>query len=82
MAVTYELLETYNGDRLLTITDPEDADQTIEKLFAVGDIKVRFTSDDSPPVVTDQLVDICSDENGAYDHEATLIRVAQVGDGL
>jgi hypothetical protein len=83
MAVTYELLETFTGTRVQSISDPDNEGETIEEtLTGITDIQVRFTSDDDTPVVHERSVNVCFDADGAYDEAATLVRVEEVMAGV
>jgi len=81
MSVTYELLEEYTGTRSNEMPDPENEGQTITTESACRDIKVKFTCADSG-CIHERLVNVCFDADGAYDHEATLVRVGEVGMGV
>jgi len=81
MTVTYELLEEYTGTRSNEMPDPENEGQTIATESACRDIKVKFTCDDSG-CIHERSVNVCFDVEGAYDHEATLVRVGEVGMGV
>lgn len=81
MSVTYELLEEYTGTRSNEMPDPENEGATIATESACRDIKVKFTCADSG-CIHERLVNVCFDADGAYDHEATLVRVGEVGMGV
>jgi len=81
MSVTYELLEEYTGTRSTEMPDPENEGQTVTTESACRDIKVKFTCADSG-CVHERHVNVCFDADGAYDHEATLVRVGEVGNGV
>ena len=81
MSVTYELLEEYTGTRSNEMPDLENEGQTIATESACRDIKVKFTCDDSG-CIHERSVNVCFDVEGAYDHEATLVRVGEVGMGV
>jgi len=81
MSVTYELLEEYTGTRSNEMPDLENEGQTIATESACRDIKVKFTCDDSG-CIHERSVNVCFDVDGAYDHEATLVRVGEVGMGV
>ena len=81
MSVTYELLEEYTGTRSNEMPDPENEGQTITTESARRDIKVKCTCADSG-CIHERLVNVCFDADGAYDHEATLVRVGEVGMGV
>ena len=81
MSVTYELLEEYTGTRSNEMPDPENEGATIATESACRDIKVKFTCDDSG-CIHERSVNVCFDVEGAYDHEATLVRVGEVGMGV
>ena len=81
MTVTYELLEEFTGTRANEMPDPENEGATITSDDACRDIKVKFTCDTSG-CVHERSVNVCFDADGAYDHEATLVRVGEVGNGV
>jgi len=81
MSVTYELLEEYTGTRSNEMPDLENEGQTIATESACRDIKVKFTCDDSG-CIHERSVNVCFDVDGVYDHEATLVRVGEVGMGV
>ena len=81
MSVTYELLEEYTGTRSNEMPDPENEGATISSDTACRDIKVKFTCDTSG-CIHERLVNVCFDVDGTYDHEATLVRVGEVGMGV
>lgn len=81
MAVTFELLEEYTGTRTNEMPDPENEGETITSESACRDIKVKFTCEDTG-CVHERSVNVCFDTEGAYDHEATLIRCEEVGRGV
>lgn len=81
MAVIFELLEEFNGTRTNEMPDPDNEGQTISSESACRDIKVKFTCEDSG-CVHERSVNVCFDAEGAYDHEATLVRVGEVAVGV
>ena len=81
MAVTFELLEEYTGTRTNEMPDPENEGQTITSESACKDVKVKFICEDSG-CVHERSVNVCFDADGAYDHEATLVRVCEVAVGV
>jgi hypothetical protein len=81
MSVTYELLEEYTGTRSNEMPDPDNEGETITSDSTCRDIKVKFTCDDSG-CVHERSVNVCFDADGAYDREATLVRVGEVGNGV
>ena len=81
MSVTFELLEEYTGTRSNEMPDPDNEGETIISESACRDIKVKFTCDDSG-CVHERSVNVCFDADGAYDHEATLVRVGEVAMGV
>jgi hypothetical protein len=84
MAVTYTLLETFDGTRVEETSDPDNEGQTISTtLTGIRDIKVRFTSDDATPIVHERSVNVCFAEDGTtYDADATAERIAEVSNGV
>ena len=82
MAVTYKLLETFDGTRTNERADPENPGKTIsETISNVRDIEVEFKSDD-PDVTHVRCVNVVFDEDGNYDDSATKERVAEVALGV
>ena len=81
MSVTYELLEEYTGTRSNEMPDPDNEGETITSESACRDIKVKFTCDASG-CVHERSVNVCFDADNAYDHEATLVRVGEVANGV
>ena len=81
MSVTYELLEEYTGTRTTEMPDMENEGEIINSESACRDIKVRFTCTDSD-CIHERQVNVCFNSEGAYDHEATLVRIGEVGLGV
>ena len=82
MAVTYKLLETFDGTRKQTVPDPENEGKTKEEtLTGITDIEVEFKSD-SPDVTHVRLVNVAFDTDGNYDDAATKARCAEVAIGV
>lgn len=81
MAISFELLETFTGQRTYSMPDPENQEQTIDTTSECRDIQVRFTCSDTG-IVHERSVNVCFDAEGAYDHEATLVRVQEVAGGV
>ena len=81
MSVTYELLEEYTGTRTTEMPDPDNEGETLSEETACTDIQVRFTCGDTD-CVHERSVNVCFDADGAYDAEATLVRVGEVAMGV
>lgn len=81
MSVTYELLEEFTGTRTQQMPDPDNEGETISSETPCRDIMVKFTCDDSG-CVHERSVNVCFDEDGNYDAEATLVRVGEVAMGV
>jgi len=81
MSITFELLEEFTGIRTNQIPDIDNEGETITSESACRDIKVKFTCADSG-CVHERQVNVCFDSDGTYDHEATLIRVGEVANGV
>ena len=79
MAVTFELLEEFDGTRTHTMATPDGDEDTIET--GVRNVKVRFTCDQTE-VTHERLVNVVFDDEGDYDAEATLSRVEEVARGV
>ena len=81
MSVTYELLEEYTGTRTNEVPDPDNEGETISSESDCRDIQVSFTCSDTD-CVHERSVNVCFDADGAYDHEATLVRIGEVANGV
>jgi len=82
MSITFELLEEFTGTRTNEMPDPDNEGGTIQDVQeGVRDIQVKFTCDDSG-CVHERSVNVCFDAVGAYDSEATLVRVQEVANGV
>ena len=82
MTVTFELLETFTGSRACVMPHSENEDETVTADSACRDIKVRFTCTTSG-CIHERTVNVCFAEDAVtYDHEATLVRVGEVGNGV
>ena len=81
MSVTYELLEEYTGTRTTEMPDPDNEGETITTETDCRDVQVRFTCSDTD-CVHERSVNVCFDAEGAYDAEATLVRVGEVANGV
>ena len=84
MAVTYVLLETFDGTRVEETPDPDNEGQTISTtLTGIRDIKVKFTSDDATPIIHERSVNVCFAADGTtYDAAETAARIVEVGNGV
>lgn len=81
MSVTYELLEEYTGTRTTEMPDPDNEGETVTSQVDCRDVQVRFTCSDTE-CVHERSVNVCFDADGAYDAEATLVRVGEVASGV
>lgn len=81
MSITYELLEEYTGTRTNDMPDPDNEGETISTTTDCRDIQVRFTCGDTD-CVHERSVNVCFDDDGAYDAEATAVRIDEVGMGV
>jgi hypothetical protein len=81
MSVTYELLEEYTGTRITEMPDPDNEGETVSTETDCRDVQVRFTCSDTD-CVHERSVNVCFDAEGAYDAEATLVRVGEVANGV
>lgn len=81
MSVTYELLEEYTGTRTTEMPDPDNEGETVTSQVDCRDIQVKFTCSDTE-CVHERSVNVCFDADGAYDAEATLVRVGEVASGV
>lgn len=83
MAITYNIAEAYTGTRTTSMPDPDNEGETIETTENVNDVEVTFTDDSyTPDKVHTRMVNVCFDSEGAYDNDATLVRVAEVMAGV
>ena len=79
MAITYNRDETFTGKRKSTMPDPESEGGTKEVESDVTDIIVTFTDDSySPNKTYTRNVNVCYDDSGNYDEDATKERIEQV----
>jgi hypothetical protein len=81
MSVTYELLEEYTGTLTNEVPDPDNEGETISSESDCRDIQVRFTCSETD-CVHERSVNVCFDADGAYDHDNTLVRIGEVGNGV
>ena len=81
MTVTYELLEEYTGTRTIEMPDMENEGEMISSESDCRDIQVKFTCSDTG-CEHERSVNVCVDGDGAYDHESTLVRIGEVGNGV
>lgn len=79
MAVTYEMLEEFDGTRITEMPDPENEGETISTTDTVQDVKVRFTQGD---VVHERMVNVALDAEGKYDEAGTLAFCEQHANGV
>jgi len=83
MAITYNIANAYTGTRTTSMPDPDNEGETIEETTNVTDVEVTFTDDSYDPAKTHtRMVNVCFDSEGAYDDEATLVRVGEVMGGV
>ncbi len=81
MSITYELLEEFTGTRTTEMPDMENEGETITEESVCTDIQVRFTCSETNKT-HERSVNVCFDADGAYDAEATLVRVGEVAMGV
>ena len=81
MSITYELLEEFTGTRTTEMPDMENEGETITEESVCTDIQVRFTCSETNKT-HERSVNVCFDADGAYDAEATLVRVGEVANGV
>ena len=84
MSITYVLNEEFDGTRTTEVPDMENEGETVTTTqTGIRDVEVTFTCDDTDPVcVHTRLVNVCFDAEGAYDAEATLVRIGEVAMGV
>ena len=81
MSITYELLEEYTGTRTTEMPDSDNEGETLREETACTDIQVRFTCSDTDKT-HERSVNVCFDADGAYDAEATAVRIGEVAMGV
>jgi len=82
MAVTYRLLESFDGTREFSIPDPENEGETLTHTMTnVKDIEVEFSSSE-PSVTHTRFVNVVFDSEGNYDADATAERISAVAQGV
>lgn len=81
MSITYELLEEYTGTRAIDMPDPDNEGETISTESECRDVQVRFTCGDTG-CVHERSVNVCLDADGAYDADATAVRIGEVANGV
>lgn len=81
MSITYELLEEFTGTRTTEVPDMENEGETKTEDSPCTDIQVRFTCGDTNKT-HERSVNVCFDADGAYDAEATAVRIGEVGMGV
>jgi hypothetical protein len=81
MSITYELLEEFTGTRTTEMPDPDNEGETVSTETDCRDVQVRFTCSDTD-CVHERSVNVCFDADGAYDHNNTLVRIGEVGNGV
>lgn len=81
MTITYELLEEYTGTRANEMPDPDNEGETISTTVDCRDIQVRFTCGDTG-CAHERSVNVCFDDDGVYDAEATAVRIGEVANGV
>jgi len=81
MSVTFEILEKFIGTRTQESSDPENESETITTVEEVRDVQVKFTCKDTA-CIHERSVNVCYDEDGAYDEEATTVRIQEVANGV
>lgn len=83
MAITYEIVEEFTGTRTTSTPDPDNEGETIDTSVDVTDVEVTFTDDSySPSKTHTRFVNVCFDEDGNYDNDATLVRISEVMSGV
>lgn len=78
MAVTFELNEEYTGFRTVEMPAAEGEEATSEQI-PTRSISVTFTDG---IIIHQREVNVCFDADGAYDAEATLVRIGEVARGV
>lgn len=82
MSITFELLEEFTGSRTNEMPDPENEGEMVSTTDDnVRDVQVRFTCENSG-CVHERSVNVCFNAEGAYDSEATLVRIQEVANGV
>jgi hypothetical protein len=83
MTISYNIVSAYTGTRTTSMPDPDNEGETIETTSNVNDVEITFTDDAYDPAKTHtRMVNVCFDSDGAYDNDATLVRVGEVMAGV
>ena len=78
MAVTYTLNEEYTGFRTVEMPAAEGEEATSQEM-PTRSISVTFTDG---TITHQREVNVCFDADGAYDADATLVRIGEVAMGV
>lgn len=78
MAVTFTLDEEYTGFRTVEMPAAEGEETTSEQV-PTRSVSVTFTDG---TITHKREVNVCFDADGAYDAEATLVRIEEVARGV
>lgn len=78
MAVTFTLNEEYTGVRTVEIPATEGEEARTE-LHPTRSVSVTFTDG---TITHQREVNVCFDADGAYDADATLVRIEEVARGV
>ena len=78
MPVTFTLDEEYTGFRTVEMPAAEGEETTTEQV-ATRTVSVTFTDG---TITHQREVNVCFDADGAYDADATLVRIGEVARGV
>ena len=79
MAVTYTLNEEYTGFRTVEVPPAEEGGEATAQEVPTRSISVTFTDG---TITHQREVNVCFDSDGAYDADATLVRIEEVARGV
>jgi hypothetical protein len=78
-SVTYTLNEEFTGFRTVEVPATEEGGEPTTEEVATRSISVTFTNG---TITHQREVNVCFDADGAYDADATLVRIGEVARGV
>lgn len=78
-SVTYTLNEEYTGFRTVEVPAAEEGAEPTTQEVPTRSISVTFTKG---TITHQREVNVCFDADGAYDADATLVRIGEVARGV
>jgi hypothetical protein len=78
-SVTYALNEEYTGFRTVEMPPAEEGGEPTTEQVPTRSISVTFTDG---AITHQREVNVCFDADGAYDADATLVRIGEVARGV